>query len=182
MQKNFKNVAQILAFAFEESSRQFIGYSNTAAIMRLGEQCGASASTSPDDLSAQEKLAQAVWVIQTVEAILSHHPLELAAIQCEYGRGSTDFADGLITLATQFDHVCMNILIVDDLLASLYCKGEKQYKMMRLADKHDKERKVLYRYRDKIEKQCREWQYSAEAKLESKLRTKKLFWREEIAA
>ena len=54
--------------------------------------------------------------------------------------------------------------------------------MMRLADKHDKERKVLYRYRDKIEKQCREWQYSAEAKIESELRAKKLFWREKIAA
>ena len=75
----------------------------------------------------------------------------------------------------------MNILIVDDLLASLYCKGDKQYKMMRLADKHDKERKVLYRYRDKIEKQCREWQYSAEEKLEQELRAKKLFWCEKIA-
>ena len=178
----FRNLGHALRWSYETAERSTIGYSNTAAIMRLGEQCGASASTSPDDLSAQEKLAQAVWVIQTVEAILIHHPLELAAIQCEYGRGSTDFADGLITLATQFDHVCMNILIVDDLLASLYCKGDKQYKMMRLADKHDKERKVLYRYRDKIEKQCREWQYSAEEKLEQELRAKKLFWREKIAA
>ena len=178
----FRNLSHALRWAYETAEREFIGYSNTAAIMRLGEQCGASASTSPDDLSAQDRLAQAVWLIQTVEEVLSHHPLELAAIQCQYGRGSTDFADGLITLATQFDHVCMNILIVDDLLASLYCKGEKQYKMMRLADKHDKERKVLYRYRDKIEKQCREWQYSAEAKIESELRAKKLFWREKIAA
>ena len=178
----FRNLSHALRWAYETAEREFIGYSNTAAIMRLGEQCGASASTSPDDLSAQDRLAQAVWLIQTVEEVLSHHPLELAAIQCQYGRGSTDFADGLITLATQFDHVCMNILIVDDLLASLYCKGEKQYKMMRLADKHDKERKVLYRYRDKIEKQCREWQCSAEAKIESELRAKKLFWREKIAA
>ena len=178
----FRNLSHALRWAYETAEREFIGYSNTAAIMRLGEQCGASASTSPDDLSAQDRLAQAVWLIQTVEDVLSHHPFELAAIQCQYGRGSTHFADGLITLATQFDHVSMNILIVDDLLASLYCKGEKQYKMMRLADKHDKERKVLYRYRDKIEKQCREWQYSAESKLESELRAKKLFWRDKIAA
>ena len=41
----FKNVAHIMAFAFEESGRQFIGYSNTAAIIRLGEQKGAAAST-----------------------------------------------------------------------------------------------------------------------------------------
>ena len=178
----FRNLSHALRWAYETAEREFIGYSNTAAIMRLGEQCGASASTSPDDLSAQDRLAQAVWLIQTVEDVLSHHPLELAAIQCQYGRGSTHFADGLITLATQFDHVSMNILIIDDLLASLYCKGEKQYKMMRLADKHDKHKQVLYRYRDKIEKQCREWQYSAEAKLESELRTKKLFWRDKIAA
>ena len=178
----FRNLSHALRWAYETAEREFIGYSNTAAIMRLGEQCGASASTSPDDLSAQDRLAQAVWLIQTVEDVLSHHPFELAAIQCQYGSGSTHFADGLITLATQFDHVSMNILIVDDLLASLYCKGDKQYKMMRLADKHDKHKQVLYRYRDKIEKQCREWQYSAEAKLESELRTKKLFWREEIAA
>ena len=178
----FKNLNHALRWTFEVLERDITGYSNTAAIMRLGEQCGASASTSPDDLTIQEQKAQAVWLIQTVEEVLSHHPLELAAIQCQYGRGSTDFADGLITLATQFDHVCMNILIVDDLLASLYCKGDKQYKMMRLADKHDKERKVLYRYRDKIEKQCREWQYAAEEKLEQEFRAKKLFWCEKIAA
>ena len=171
----FKNLNHALRWTYDVLARDITGYSNTAAIMRLGEQCGASASTSPDDLTIQEQKAQAVWVIQTVEAILIHHPLELAAIQCEYGRGSTDFADGLITLATQFDHVCMNILIIDDLLASLYCNGDKQYKMMRLADKYDKERKVLYRYRDKIEKQCREWQYSAEEKLEQDFREKKLF-------
>lgn len=177
----FRSLSHALRWSYDVAERECIGYSNTAAIMRLGEQCGAT-STSPDDLTQQEKLAQAVWVIQTVESVLRYHPLELAAIQCEYGRGSTEFADGLITLATQFDHICMNILIVDDLLASLYCKGEKQYKMMRLADKHDKHKQVLYRYRDKIEKQCREWQYSAEAKIESELRAKKLFWREKIAA
>ena len=178
----FRNLGHALRWSYETAERSTIGYSNTAAIMRLGEQCGASASTSPDDLSAQDRLAQAVWLIQTVEEVLSHHPLELAAIQCQYGRGSTHFADGLITLATQFDHVSMNILIIDDLLASLYCKGEKQYKMMRLADKHDKHKQVLYRYRDKIEKQCREWQYSAEEKLEQEFRAKKLFWHEKIAA
>ena len=178
----FRNLGHALRWSYETAERSTIGYSNTAAIMRLGEQCGASASTSLDDLSAQDRLAQAVWVIQTVEEILSHHPFELAAIQCEYGRGSTDFADGLITLATQFDHVCMNILIIDDLLASLYCKGEKQYKMMRLADKHDKHKQVLYRYRDKIEKQCREWQYSAEARIEQAFQAKKLYWEAKVAA
>ena len=86
MQKNFKNVAQILAFAFEESSRQFIGYSNTAAIMRLGEQCGASASTSPDDLTMQEAKAQAVWILKAADSALND--LEMALITLKYGKSS----------------------------------------------------------------------------------------------
>ena len=57
----FRNLGHALRWSYETAERSTIGYSNTAAIMRLGEQCGASASTSPDDLSAQEKLAQAVF-------------------------------------------------------------------------------------------------------------------------
>ena len=86
MQKNFKNVAQILAFAFEESSRQFIGYSNTAAIMRLGEQRGASASTAPDDLTMQEAKAQAVWILKAADSALND--LEMALITLKYGKSS----------------------------------------------------------------------------------------------
>ena len=58
----FKNLNHALRWTFEVLERDITGYSNTAAIMRLGEQCGASASTSPDDLTIQEQKAQAVWI------------------------------------------------------------------------------------------------------------------------
>ncbi len=86
MRKNFKNVAQIMAFAFEESGRQFIGYSNTASIMRLGEQRGASASTAPDDLTMQEAKAQAVWILKAADSALND--LEMALITLKYGKSS----------------------------------------------------------------------------------------------
>ena len=63
----FKNLNHALRWTYDVLSRDITGYSNTAAIMRLGEQCGASASTSPDDLTIQEQKAQAVWIHSIVE-------------------------------------------------------------------------------------------------------------------
>ena len=82
----FKNVAHIMAFAFEESGRQFIGYSNTAAIIRLGEQKGAAASTCPDDLTMQEAKAMAVWILKAANSALTD--LEMALMTLKYGKAS----------------------------------------------------------------------------------------------
>ena len=82
----FKNVAHIMAFAFEESGRQFIGYSNTASIIRLGEQKGAAASTCPDDLTMQEAKAMAVWILKAANSALTD--LEMALMTLKYGKAS----------------------------------------------------------------------------------------------
>ena len=82
----FKNVAHIMAFAFEESGRQFIGYSNTAAIIRLGEQKGAAASTCPDDLTMQEAKAMAVWILKAANSALTD--LEMSLMTLKYGKAS----------------------------------------------------------------------------------------------
>ena len=90
------NIAKILRTAFEIASQDVIGYSNTASIMRLGEQAGAGASTSPDELTQQERLAQAVWVLQLLKEVCTQEQID--ALACRHGYGSDAFCEGAVRL------------------------------------------------------------------------------------
>lgn len=91
------NIAQALRFAFTVSSQDIIGYSNTASIMRLAEQAGAGASTSPDEMSQQERLAQAVWILNVLKQVCTQEQVD--ALACRFGYGSDAFCEGAVRIA-----------------------------------------------------------------------------------
>ena len=167
----FKSLNHALRWTFEVLERDITGYSNTAAIMRLGEQCGASASTSPDNLTIQEQKAQAVWISD----LIHHNTIlqEYCAIELFYNPSNySNFAD-LQIVANQLKPTglfngCTDYLICD-LIANI-CKSKKiEHEMKSIADKFGLHRSKLYRLRDRIEKQLSEWQYSGEKKIEDLL-------------
>jgi len=96
----YKSLKHLLTESFDVSERLLTGFSNTAAIMRLGEQCGASASTSPEDLSIQEQLTQAVWCLSVVEKSLCSTLKSL--IVCKYGSGSRHYRLALDLLRVEY--------------------------------------------------------------------------------
>ncbi|UOO89114.1 hypothetical protein LVJ82_16985 [Vitreoscilla massiliensis] len=89
-----------LIWSFVEAEKQFTGYSNTASIIRHCKQKGAGASTSPDDLSPQEKKTQAMWVLDTVRTALNE--FEQALIVLKYGQGSINFADAFVQVGLEY--------------------------------------------------------------------------------
>ena len=160
----FKNLNHALRWTFEVLERDITGYSNTAAIMRLGEQCGASASTSPDDLTIQEQKAQAVWVSVLIFACTSIP--ERHVIYAKYGSSLDGHADFLSR------HICIgrfDLQIAKDIICNIYNHHDSKYKMKRIADRHEKHIQSIYRLKDSIEKQLNEWQFSAEKKIEDLL-------------
>ena len=160
----FKNLNHALKWTFEVLERDITGYSNTAAIMRLGEQCGASASTSPDDLTIQEQKAQAVWISEVV-AFNTSIP-ERHVIYAMYDSQLDFHAD---FLSRHIDIGRFDLKIAKDIICNIYNHHDAKYKMKRIADRHDKQEKSLYRLKGSIEKQLNEWQFSAEKKVEDLL-------------
>ena len=164
----FRNLNHALRWTFEVLERDITGYSNTAAIMRLGEQCGASASTSPDDLTIQEQKAQAVWISD----LIYHNTIlqEYCAIELFYNPSAySNFADIQI-VANQLKPTGLFNGCTDDLICSVIaniCKSKNpEHEMKFIADKFGLHRSKLYRLRDRIEKQLKEWQYLGEQKIE----------------
>ena len=164
----FKNLNHALRWTFEVLERDITGYSNTAAIMRLGEQCGASASTSPDDLTIQEQKAQAVWISD----LIYHNTnlQEYCAIELFYNPATCNRVADVQIVANQLKPTglfngCTDYLICD-LIANICKSKNPEYEMKFIADKFGLHRSKLYRLRDRIEKQLKEWQYLGEQKIE----------------
>ena len=167
----FKNLNHALRWTFEVLERDITGYSNTAAIMRLGEQCGASVSTSPDDLTIQEQKAQAVWISD----LIYHNTnlQEYCAIELFYNPSNySNFAD-LQIVANQLKPTglfngCTDYLVFS-VIANIYKSNNPSHEMKFIAENFGLHRSKLYRLRDRVEKQLREWQYSGEKKIEDLL-------------
>ena len=160
----FRNLNHALRWTYDVLSRDIIGYSNTAAIMRLGEQCGASASTSPDDLTIQEQKAQAVWVIDLIFACTSIP--ERHVIYAKYGSsldGHADFLSRHIGIG-RFD-----LQIAKDIICNIYNHHDSKYKMKRIADRHGKHEQTIYRIRDRLEKEIEPYRFRAETAIENAL-------------
>ena len=160
----FKNLNHALRWTFEVLERDITGYSNTAAIMRLGEQCGASASTSPDDLTIQEQKAQAVWIRDLIFACTSTP--ERHVIYAKYGSsldGHADFLSRHIGIG-RFD-----LQIAKDIICNIYNHHDSKYKMKRIADRHGKHEQTIYRIRDRLEKEIEPYRFRAEAAIENAL-------------
>ena len=160
----FKNLNHALRWTYDVLARDITGYSNTAAIMRLGEQCGASASTSPDDLSIQEQKAQAVWIIDLIFACTSIP--ERHVIYAKYGSsfdGHADFLSRHIGIG-RFD-----LQIAKDIICNIYNHHDSKYKMKRIADRHGKHEQTIYRIRDRLEKEIEPYRFRAEAAIENAL-------------
>ena len=160
----FKNLNHALRWTFEVLERDITGYSNTAAIMRLGEQCGASASTSPDDLTIQEQKAQAVWISDLIFACTSIP--ERHVIYAKYGSSLDGHADFLSR------HICIgrfDLQIAKDIICNIYNHHDSKYKMKRIADRYEKHEPTIYRLRRKLEKELDSWRFSAETKIENAL-------------
>ena len=164
----FKNLNHALRWTYDVLARDITGYSNTAAIMRLGEQCGASASTSRDDLTIQEQKAQAVWISD----LIYHNTnlQEYCAIELFYNPSNySNFAD-LQIVANQLKPTglfngCTDYLICD-LIANICKSKNPEHEMKFIAAKFGLHRSKSYRLRDRIEKQLKEWQYLGEQKIE----------------
>ena len=161
----FKNLNHALRWTFEVLERDITGYSNTAAIMRLGEQCGASASTSPDDLTIQEQKAQAVCILLMINSCANQ--IERHVISAKYGNELID--NGADFLAHEVNGGRFEVEIVNDIICNIYNHHDSKYKMKRIADRHGKHIQSVYRLKDTIEKQLNEWQFSAEKKIEDLL-------------
>ena len=160
----FKSLNHALRWTFEVLERDITGYSNTAAIMRLGEQCGASASTSPDDLTIQEQKAQAVWISDLIFACTSIP--ERHVIYAKYGSsldGHADFLSRHIGIG-RFD-----LQIAKDIICNIYNHHDSKYKMKRIADRHGKHEQTIYRIRDRLEKEIEPYRFRAEAAIENAL-------------
>ena len=160
----FKNLNHALRWTFEVLERDITGYSNTAAIMRLGEQCGASASTSPDDLTIQEQKAQAVWISDLIFAC-TNIP-ERHVIYAKYGSsldGHADFLSRHIGIG-RFD-----LQIAKDIICNIYNHHDSKYKMKRIADRHGKHEQTIYRIRDRLENEVEPYRFRAEAAIENAL-------------
>ena len=160
----FKSLNHALRWTFEVLERDITGYSNTAAIMRLGEQCGASASTSPDDLTIQEQKAQAVWISNLIFACTSIP--ERHVIYAKYGSsldGHADFLSRHIGIG-RFD-----LQIAKDIICNIYNHHDSKYKMKRIADRHGKHEQTIYRIRDRLEKEIEPYRFRAEAAIENAL-------------
>ena len=168
----FKNLNHALRWTFEVLERDITGYSNTAAIMRLGEQCGASASTSPDDLTIQEQKAQAVWISD----LIFHNTTlqEYCAIELFYNPSVKNNNGDLIIIYNQLLFTsCIDVNLSENLVcsvvANIYKSKKPEHEMTYIANNFGLHRSKLYRLRDRIEKQLREWQYSGEQKIELSL-------------
>ena len=160
----FKNLNHALRWTFEVLERDITGYSNTAAIMRLGEQCGASASTSPDDLTIQEQKAQAVWIRDLIFACTSIP--ERHVIYAKYGSSLDGHADFLSR------HICIgrfDLQISKDIICNIYNHHDSKYKMKRIADRHEMYEQTIYRIRDRLEKEIEPYRFRAEAAIENAL-------------
>ena len=176
----FKNLNHALRWTYDVLSRDITGYSNTAAIMRLGEQCGASASTSPDDLSIQEQKAQAVWVSD----LIFHNTTlqEYCAIELFYNPSVKNNNGDLVVIYNQLLFTsCIDVNLPDNLVcsvvANIYKSKKPEHEMTYIANNFGLHRSKLYRLRDRVEKQLSEWQYSGEKKIEDLLIEKGLIKR-----
>ena len=160
----FKNLNHALRWTFEVLERDITGYSNTAAIMRLGEQCGASASTSPDDLTIQEQKAQAVWIHSIVE--LNTNGIENKII---YALNGFNQKKNIYNLASILAKSNNDFNLVQDVLCNIFRVAGDCYKMKRIADRYEKHEPTIYRLRRKLEKEVDSWRFSAETKIENAL-------------
>ena len=161
----FKNLNHALRWTFEVLERDITGYSNTAAIMRLGEQCGASASTSPDDLTIQEQKAQAVWIDSIIRSCTNIS--ERHVISSKYGSVLLDESADFLSMHVNggsFEHE-----LIKDIICNMYKHKDEKYQMRSIAINHNKSERSVYYLRDKVAKVCDELQFSAEAKIENAL-------------
>ena len=161
----FKNLNHALRWTFEVLERDITGYSNTATIMRLGEQCGASASTSPDDLTIQEQKAQAVWILLMINSCANQ--IERHVISAKYGNELID--NGADFLAHEVNGGRFEVEIVKDIICNIYNHHDSKYKMKRIADRHGKHEQTIYRIRDRLEKEIEPYRFRAEAAIENAL-------------
>ena len=159
----FKNLNHALRWTYDVLARDITGYSNTAAIMRLGEQCGASASTSPDDLTIQEQKAQAVWIRQI--AWLSVNEICWTIINLKYGHESLACAYNLASLFGDDSDVNMKC----DIVCNIFKFSDDEYKMKRIADRYNKHEPTIYRLRRKLEKDFEPYLFHAEKTIEDAL-------------
>lgn len=176
----YRSLSHLLTTAFTNAEQLLMGYSNTASIMRLAEQEGASGSTSPEDLSMQEQKAQAVWVLQVVADTVKDDR-EMAVLYCLYAKGSTAYSEGLVELARHFDHVTLDLLMVDKILTNIYKwdspitqfdHGKGAYKnypsMVNIAEAREVHVNTVKNHKNKMRHQLKSWQYAAEDRLLSK--------------
>ena len=163
----FRNLNHALRWTFEVLERDITGYSNTAAIMRLGEQCGASASTSPDDLTIQEQKAQAVWVESIIKSVTSN--LEFYAMLIKYNPIAKGDKVGVYAIANTVNYITKDFGLSIDIVCNIYKYKDEEYQMRSIALKYGKSERSIYYLRDKVAKVCDELQFSAETKIESAL-------------
>ena len=82
----FNSVHAALSFAYKQVEHVVAPQNNTMTIMQFLETKGVIGGSNTG-LSQHDVLAQAAMIIHKVETALESHPILLAAIQCQYGRG-----------------------------------------------------------------------------------------------
>ena len=160
----YKHTQDALYKACNAMDSLFIGYSNTASIMRLLQQAGAQGCTSPDEITKQDKKAQAVWVISAIERVCSEE--EALSLLAYYGRGGVASVASQAILVERLDYLKLGGRATGQLLSNICTKKPT---MMQTMDSHDVPKPTAYRWRKHIDKMLREWQTSGQQKLEAEL-------------
>lgn len=160
----YKHTQDALYKACNAMDGLFIGYSNTASIMRLLQQAGAQGCTSPDEITKQDKKAQAVWVISAIERVCSEE--ESLALLAYYGRGGVASVASQAILVERLAYLKLGDKATGQLLSNICTKRPT---MLQVMDAHDVPKTTAYRWRKHIDKMMREWQTSAYQKLEIEL-------------
>ena len=179
----FMSLQHALIWSFVEAEKQFTGYSNTASIIRHCEQKGAGASTSPDDLSPQEKKTQAMWVLDTVRTALNE--FEQALIVLKYGQGSINFADAFVQVGLEYPKYEAHV--VDLILCNIFqfdqtgrkwnhgSRGWQDYPTVtQIADVAGVHRTTMIRWVDSIQKDAHAALFAAELVLKYEFERKKV--------
>lgn len=189
-QPMFDNLRHALTWSFVEAEKQFTGYSNTASIMRHCTQKGAGVSTSPDDLSQQEKKAQAMWVLDTVRMALND--FEQALIVLKYGQGSINFADAFVQVGLEYPKYEAHV--VDLILCNIFqfdqtgrkwnhgSRGWQDYPtVVQIAEVAGAHRTTMIRWIDAIQKDIHGVLFAAELVLKHELNRKKVLKSKKVA-
>ena len=160
----YKHTQDALYKACNAMDGLFIGYSNTVSIMRLLQQAGAQGCTSPDEITKQDKKAQAVWVISAIERVCNEE--EALALLAYYGRGGVASMASQAILVERLSYLKLGNKATEQLLSNICTKKPT---MMQIMDKQDVPKTTAYRWRKCIDEMMRGWQTSGMLKLETEL-------------